>query len=54
MQQLFATYGLPLQLVSDKGPQFTTVKFQHFLKGNGVKHIPWNEFQGDGCKQSRE
>ena len=39
LRQLFATYGLPLQLVSDNGPQFTAVKFQHFLKGNGVKHI---------------
>ena len=39
MRQLFATYGLPLQLVSDNGPQFTAVQFQHFLKGNGVKHI---------------
>ena len=39
LRQLFATYGLPLQLVSDNGPQFTAVEFQHFLKGNGVKHI---------------
>ena len=39
LRRLFATYGLPLQLVSDNGPQFTAVEFQHFLKGNGVKHI---------------
>ena len=39
LQQLFATYGLPLQLVLDNGPQFTAVEFQHFLKGNGVKYI---------------
>ena len=39
LRQLFATYGLPLQLVSDNGSQFTAVKFQHFLKENGVKHI---------------
>ena len=39
LRQLFATYGLPLQLVSDNGPQFTVVKFQHFLKGNRIKHI---------------
>ena len=39
LPRLFATYGLPLQLVSDNGPQFTAVEFQHFLKGNGVKHI---------------
>ena len=39
LRQLFASYGLPLQLVSDNGPQFTAIEFQHFLKGNGVKHI---------------
>ena len=39
LRQLFASYGLPLQLVSDNGPQFTAIEFQCFLKGNGVKHI---------------
>ena len=39
LRQLFASYGLPLQLVSDNGPQFTAIEFQRFLKGNGVKHI---------------
>ena len=27
LRQLFATYGLPLQLVLDNGPQFTAVEF---------------------------
>ena len=39
LRQLFASYGLPLQLVSDNGPQVTAAEFQQFLKGNGVKHI---------------
>ena len=39
LRQLFATYVLPLQLVSDNSPQFMEAKFQHFLKGNRVKHI---------------
>ena len=39
LRQLFASYGLPLQLVSDNGPQFTAAEFQQFLKGNGIKHI---------------
>jgi len=39
LRQLFANYGLPQQIVSDNGPQFTAVDFQQFLKKNGVKHI---------------
>ncbi len=36
---LFAAYGLPEQLVSDNGPQFTAADFTTFLKRNGVRHI---------------
>ena len=39
LRRLFSTYGLPEQLVSDNGPQFTSVEFEEFLKGNGVKLI---------------
>ena len=39
LRKLFASYGLPLQLVSDNGPQFTSSCFEQFMKGNGVKHI---------------
>ena len=38
LRQLFATYGLPQQLVSDNGPQFTSDEFAAFLMGNGVRH----------------
>ena len=38
LQTVFARNGLPEQLVSDNGPQFTSEEFQLFLKKNGVKH----------------
>ena len=39
LQHLFAMYGLPLQLVSDNGPQFISSDFAEFMKKNGIKHI---------------
>ena len=38
LRHLFAAYGLPEQVVSDNGPQFTSEEFEAFMKGNGVKH----------------
>ena len=39
LRHLFGKYGLPEQLVSDNGPQFTSEEFGTFLKRNGVEHI---------------
>jgi transposase InsO family protein len=39
LRTVSARNGLPEQLVSDNGPQFTAAEFQLFLKKNGVKHI---------------
>ena len=39
LRNLFASYGLPLQLVSDNGPQFVSSCFEQFMKVNGIKHI---------------
>ena len=36
---LFASYGLPEQLVSDNGPQFTSSEFELCVRENGIKHI---------------
>ena len=38
MRGLFSRYGIPLQIVSDNGPQFRSAEFQHFLKTNGASN----------------
>ncbi len=39
LRQLFSSYGLPEELVSDNGPQFISDEFAGFMRANGVKHI---------------
>ena len=39
LRQLFSTYGLPEQVITNDGPQFSAGEFSSFLKSNGVKHI---------------
>ena len=39
LRLIFAEHGLPEQLVSDNGPQFTSVEFDTFMKKNGIDHI---------------
>ena len=39
LRTLFASYGIPEQVVSDNGPQFTAEEFVDFMKGNRIKHI---------------
>eukprot|EP00795_Rhopilema_esculentum_P012576 gene12576-3275_t len=38
LRYIFASYGLPEELVSDNGPQFVSEDFEMFLKRNGIKH----------------
>ena len=38
LRGIFASYGLPKELVSDNGPQLALSEFHAFLKKNGVKH----------------
>ena len=39
MRKTFAVHGLPCQIVSDNGLQFTSYHFTDFLKQNRTKHI---------------
>ena len=39
LRKLFASYGVPRQVATDNGPQFTSNEFSVFMKSNGVKHI---------------
>ena len=38
LRSLFAAYGIPEELVSNNGPQFTSEEFSVFMKNNGIKH----------------
>lgn len=38
LRGLFASYGLPEELVSDNGPQLVSHEFTQFLERNGIKH----------------
>ena len=38
LREMFVRYGIPQQLVSDNGPQFTSQEFSDFTKANGIKH----------------
>ncbi len=39
LRHVFAAYGLPEQIVSNIGPQFTSQEFADFLRSNGVTHV---------------
>ena len=38
LRDLFSSYGLPEEVVSDNGPQFVSHDFTNFMKMNGMKH----------------
>ncbi|XP_037526414.1 uncharacterized protein K02A2.6-like [Rhipicephalus sanguineus] len=38
LRGVFAAYGLPEEIVTDNGPQFTSQHFATFLSRNGIRH----------------
>ena len=38
LRQWFCAHGIPEQLVTDNGPQFTADAFKHFTEMNGIRH----------------
>ncbi len=43
-------WGLPRQIITDNGPQFTSYRFQEFLKQHNIKHTRSSFYhtQGNG------
>ena len=39
LRRIFASFGLPDQLVSDNGPQFAAREFADFVSANDIRHI---------------
>lgn len=37
LRETFARFGIPLEIVSDQGPPFTSVEFRDFLSRNGIR-----------------
>ena len=38
LRHVFSSHGIPVQIISDNGPQFTSSDFAEFVKQNGIKH----------------
>ena len=51
---LFVNYGLPQQVVTDNGLQFTSEEFEFFMKKSGIKHTrcaPYHPSSNGAVKQ---
>ncbi|XP_052696239.1 uncharacterized protein K02A2.6-like [Crassostrea angulata] len=44
LRTIFSRNGLPVTIVSDNGPQFTSREFEEFLNANGIKHIKTSQY----------
>ena len=38
LRRLFATFGLPIHIITDNGSRFTSSEFDTFLCKNGIAH----------------
>ncbi|XP_062506256.1 uncharacterized protein K02A2.6-like [Corticium candelabrum] len=50
LRTLFVRWGVPRQIITDNGPQFTSYRFQEFLKQHNIKHMRTSFYhpQGNG------
>ncbi|XP_026742280.1 uncharacterized protein K02A2.6-like [Trichoplusia ni] len=39
LRNTFARFGLPIEIVSDQGPPFTSIEFKNFLNSNGIRQL---------------
>ena len=55
LQQIFATHGLLLQIVTDNGTQFVANKFQQFCLSQGIQHtttVPYHPLSNGEAERS--
>ena len=38
LDKIFATHGLPVQVTTDNGPQFTSSEWDEYLEQHGISH----------------
>ena len=51
---IFARWGIPLQLISDNGPQFTSLQFQTFATEYNFQHFTSSpRFSQSNCEEER-
>lgn len=44
LRTLFARQGIPVEVVSDNGPQFRSEEFRQFMESNAIRHITSSPF----------
>ena len=40
LKSIFSEHGIPAQLLSDGGPQYSSHEFEKFVTSYGIKHVP--------------